>query len=43
MENLRPQMDKTRRVQQYYIVFSETEIVTGNLNKALSIKRLALT
>ena len=31
MENSRPQMDKTKRgVQQYRIVFLETEIVAGD-------------
>ena len=44
MENVRPQMDKTRRgVQQYRIVFSETGRVACDLNKTLTMKRLALT
>ena len=44
MESLRPQMDKTRRgVQQYWIVFSETGRVAGDLNKTLTMKRLAFT
>ena len=34
MENLRPQIYKTRRgVQQYRIVFSETGTVADDLNK----------
>ena len=40
MENLRPQMDKTRRGIQ--IVFSETGIVAADLNKTSTMKHPAL-